>query len=59
MDLSNDNNAQNRMNGDEVGGNDNGTSQFSESDPMTLNHTEQIKEEGVYYTSYLFEVINQ
>jgi hypothetical protein len=24
-----------------------------------LNHTEPIKEEGVYYTSYLFEVINK
>lgn len=43
IDLSSDNNADNRMNGEEVGGNDNGTSTFSnETDQMTLNHTEPI-----------------
>ena len=47
------------MNGPEVSGNENGTSQFTEDEPMKLNHTEPIKEEGVYYTSYLFEVINK
>lgn len=26
---------------------------------MTLNHTEPIKKEGVYYTQYLFEVITK
>jgi len=47
------------MDGPDVGGNENGTSQFSEKDPMTLNHTVPIEEEGVYYTSYLFEEINK
>lgn len=59
IDMSSDNSASNQMNGPEVSGNENGTSQFSEDDPMMLNHTEPIKEEGVYYTSYLFEVINK
>jgi hypothetical protein len=59
IDMTSDNTADNQMDGPEVGGNENGTSQFSANDPMTLNHTEKVEEEGVYYTSYLFEVINK
>lgn len=49
------------MDGDEVGGNEkvmNGTSTFSEEDQMTFNHTEPIKQEGVYYVSMAYEIIN-
>ena len=59
IDLCSDNTADNRMNGPEVGGNDQGKSTFSENDQMTLKDEKKITEEGVYYTSFLFEVMNK
>lgn len=59
IDLSSENNEKNRMNGPEVQGNDDGLSQFNKTDQLTFNHTEQILNEGVYYVSFLYEIIDQ
>lgn len=59
MDMKSDNTPENRINGPEVGGNTYGNSSFSKDDPMTLQDEQKVSEEGVYYTSYLFEVITK
>lgn len=57
--MKSDNTPENRINGPEVGGNTYGNSSFSKDDPMTLQDEQKVSEEGVYYTSYLFEVITK
>ena len=59
IDIVSDNNANNRINGPEVSGNNDGKSTFGEKDQMTYNHTEKIMKEGVYYVSFLYEIMDQ
>jgi len=49
------NTADNRINGDDVHGNDDGKSSFTENSQLTYNNTAAVKREGVYYLSYIYE----
>ena len=55
VDLKNSTDKTIREHGAEIKANPKGEEQFNEKDPMFLNATKNVKKEGVYYLSYIYE----